>query len=424
MRRWRNLIVPKLREAFDRFAIVGDVNELWMKGGRGSTKSTVAAYMILFGVMTHKDCCALVLRRVDNTVRNSCYNQVVDCIHHMAEQFVGIVRVEDFDFKTSPLQITHIPSGNSILFSGLDNEKKKKSIKAPGGKYFGYLWFEELDEFESYEKVTSTKVSVLRGKAPVHATVMTYNPPMTNVSWVNMESQTPRKGRMVVHCNYLDVLPYHPDWMSGILEEAEACRARDERHYRWEYLGEVTGTGGTVFQNLTIREITDEEIATFENPHFGLDWGFSNAFAWSCTEFDAHRRRALIWDEIYGHRMLTSEQAAAIKSKELFNQPIYADCASPEQIATFNDEYHIFTLPCYKGGGDSRRHGYRCLQSLAEIVIDPVRCPNIAREFQLMEFERDRVTGEFIEDYPKVNDHGIDSVRYALVREFQQRGLF
>ena len=59
-----------------------------------------------------------------------------------------------------------------------------------------------------------------------------------------------------------------------------------------------------------------------------------------------------------------------------------------------------------------------------EIVIDPRRCPNVAREFQLMEYKQDRRTGEFMEDYPKEADHSIDAVRYAVEVDSMKLGLF
>ena len=101
----------------------------------------------------------------------------------------------------------------------------------------------------------------------------------------------------------------------------------------------------------------------------------------------------------------------------------YADCEDAAAIAQFNNEFGITTYPVKKGP-DSRRFGYRWLQGLFEIVIDPRRCPNCAREFQLMEYKQDRRTGEFMEDYPKEADHSIDAVRYAVEQDSMKLGLF
>ena len=61
------------------------------------------------------------------------------------------------------------------------------------------------------------------------------------------------------------------------------------------------------------------------------------------------------------------------------------------------------------------------LQSLVEIVIDPVDCPETAKEFTKYEYERDR-DGKVIEGYPDANNHAIDSVRYAMFPVWRKRG--
>jgi len=53
---------------------------------------------------------------------------------------------------------------------------------------------------------------------------------------------------------------------------------------------------------------------------------------------------------------------------------------------------------------------------LDEIIIDPVRCPNAAREFSSYELERDK-NGNFKGSYPDKDNHSIDATRYALEDE-------
>ena len=45
-------------------------------GGRGSTKSSYISQEILLLLMQHKDCNAVILRKVANTLRNSVYRQM------------------------------------------------------------------------------------------------------------------------------------------------------------------------------------------------------------------------------------------------------------------------------------------------------------------------------------------------------------
>ena len=73
-----------------------------------------------------------------------------------------------------------------------------------------------------------------------------------------------------------------------------------------------------------------------------------------------------------------------------------------------------------KKGPDSINYGIKFLQSLEEIVIDPVTCPNAAREFTNYEIERDNF-GNLRAEFPDKNNHTIDAVRYALESEINNK---
>jgi phage terminase large subunit len=55
-----------------------------------------------------------------------------------------------------------------------------------------------------------------------------------------------------------------------------------------------------------------------------------------------------------------------------------------------------------------------------EIIIDPIRCPNTAREFTSYELEKDK-NGNFKGSYPDKDNHTIDAVRYAMEDEMTMR---
>ena len=74
-----------------------------------------------------------------------------------------------------------------------------------------------------------------------------------------------------------------------------------------------------------------------------------------------------------------------------------------------------------KKGPGSVREGIRFLQELSEIVIDPKKCPNAAREFSCYEYERD-AWGNYRADCPDKNNHLIDAARYALEDMIRCRG--
>ena len=397
--------------------------EYWLLGGRGSGKSTFIANEILLGMMDDarryfageigKDDLshAIGYRKVGSECRDSVYAQFQKNIARL--NLNGVFRSVD-----SQLRIYFLPTMQMIRCRGCDEADKQKSVTTKFG-YFKYLWFEELTQYNGMEEIRSVKQSVLRGGSE-HVTFYSYNPSMMASNWVNQEALVPKEGRVVHASSYLGM---PPAWLGDeFLFEAEELKKHNELAYRHEYLGEVTGTGGNVFGNIHVRKITAEERARFDNFHYGLDWGYTNAFVWVETHHDVKRKRLYITDEIYATHLTTPLAAERVKEKDMHYLPVYADSEDANQIAQFNNDYGILTLPVVKGP-DSRRFGFRWLQDLHEIVIDPETCPNAAREFTAYEFEKDKF-GNLIEEYPKENDHVLDAVRYAMENEAIKRGMF
>ena len=113
--------------------------ELLESGGRGSGKSSYLSLELLLQLLRHPDCHAAVLRKVANTLRTSVFTQLL-----WAARMLGLQH--HFRFTLNPLEATYLPTGQKILFLGMDDPGKLKSLKMPFG-YIGILWLEELDQF-------------------------------------------------------------------------------------------------------------------------------------------------------------------------------------------------------------------------------------------------------------------------------------
>ena len=283
---------------------------------------------------------------------------------------------------------------------------KSKSIKISFG-YFGILWVEELAEFGGMDDIRTIKASIIRGGDRSY-TFYSYNPPMTSRNWVNKEALIPKDTRMTHHSTYLDV---PPEWLGRVfIAEAEALRTSNERAYRHMYLGEVTGTGGTVFTNLELRDITDDDLNRLGTFYSGLDFGFAvDPDAYVCWAYDAQQRRIYAVDEFYGSGNSVDRLANAVKSRT--QGIVRCDSADPRMISELGKR-GIKTIAVKKGPG-SVEHGMRWLQSLGAIIVDPKRTPNIAKEFSSYEYETDK-NGDFLPEYPDKDNHTIDATRYAL----------
>lgn len=407
--RLTDLVAPSFYSVYHNIRR-NDYIHYWLKGGRGSTKSTFAAIAIVKGIMKDGDdgdhTNAIIIRRYANTLSGSVVEQVKWAIEKLGQSHL-------WNIPQAKLEFTYEPTGQKIIFKGADDEDKLKSSKVSKG-YFKYIWYEELVQFEGMEKIRSINQSLMRGGQDF-AILYTYNPPKRVKNWVNIESQVSSPDRIIHHSDYLTV---PREWLGEpFLIEAEHLKKVNLAAYEHEYLGEVTGTGGEVFNNITIREITDEEIATFDRIKRGIDFGYArDPFAYGEMHYDKTRRRLYIYEEIYKVGLSNRKAFKLIQSINKDNGLIVADSAEPKSIAELNS--YGLRVTGAKKGPDSVEYGMKFLEDLEEIIIDSERCPNAAKEFMNYELDRDR-QGNFKAGYPDRDNHYIDLVRYALEDEMR-----
>lgn len=380
-------------------------------GGRGSTKSSFIGTEIPLGIMDDPQANAVVFRKVGNTIGTSVYEQIL-----WALEALGVRHL--WKCTTSPYRMTYKPTGQVILFRGLDSAKKMKSIKVSKG-YIKFLWFEELDEFAGEEEIRSVQQSVMRG-GDKFVVFKSFNPPISKSNWANQYVQKPRRGALRHKSCYVDV---PREWLGEqFFDDAEALRDINPRAFEHEYLGEAVGTGGEVFENLDIREITDHEIDTYDYIYQGLDFGwYPDPAHWSKMCYNPAQLTLYIFDELRVNKTSNSElwNLLVMKKGVTGADLITADSAEEKSIADLK-EYGSLCRGAVKGPG-SVAYSMKWLQSLKRIVIDPVRCPHTAREFQNYEYER-TPDGEIISGYPDADNHSIDSVRYALNVVWRRKG--
>lgn len=393
----------------------GQFNEVVLPGGRGSTKSSCISIELVKMLLEHPTCHAVVLRKVANTLRTSVYEQVAWAIAELGLS-------AHFEQTVSPMRMTYKKTGQRILFMGLDDPGKLKSIKVPFG-HIGILWAEELDQYSGPEEIRNVEQSLFRGGSFSFA-FKSFNPPAMARNWANRYAREAKPGKLVYHSDYRSV---PPEWLGPrFLADAEHLKATNETAYRHEYLGEVVGSGTQVFENLKLQPITKEQVNGFERRLHGVDWGwYPDPWAYNGCSYDAARKTLYIWDEATRRRTSNGDTAKILIEKGVCQDPqveeyLTADSAEEKSCG----DYRAAGLPCRgaeKGPG-SVKAGMKWLQSLQAIVIDPERCPDTAKEFSEYEYERDKKTGEVLEGYPDLNNHHIDAVRYATSRIWKRRG--
>jgi PBSX family phage terminase large subunit len=366
-------------------------------GGRGSGKSSFLSIELLVQLIRHPEASAAVIRKVGNTLRTSVYPQ----IKWAAEQ---LELTPWFRFSLSPLEMEFLPTGQKILFLGLDDDGKLKSIK-PAKGYIGLVWFEELDQF-SAEEVRSAEQSLFRG-GDYCLSMKSFNPPPDADHWANRYAQEARQGKHIHHSTYLE-LPQ--SWLGErFLADAAHLRQVNPTLYANEYLGQCVGTGARVFPNLRLEAIPEDKL---DRVVAGVDWGWwPDPWAFNRVCYHSGSRTLYIFDEATCLRSPNRDTGALVKGRIRPGETVIADSSEEKSI----DDYRAMGIPCRgaKKGPGSVEYSMKWLQSLSAIVIDPVRCPDTAREFQNYTYAKGT--------YPDRDNHHIDAVRYAT-GPFRRRG--
>ena len=391
--------------------------EYWLEGGRGSIKSSFWSELVAEILENNENMCALLIRKVGNTLKDSVFSQMQWGIDKLAETYPEVGK--HWKATKSPLEIKNENTGQIIYFRGADDPVKIKSIKPPKGKYIGIVVYEEFDQMNGMNEVGTIDRSVIRGGEDF-IMLRVYNTPTSSQHFVNKEKRIPKADRLVHRSTYLDV---PREWLgSKFFDEAEYMKSVNERQWRNVYLGEETGTGGNVFENVELREITDSEIETFDYIYMGLDFGwFPDPLAWTKMCYNPAQKTLYIFDEFVVNKMSNADVWEYLtKEKGVTNNDmIIADSAENKSIGDFKS-YGALMYGAEKGAG-SVDYSMKWLASLTKIVIDPERCPTSAEEFSTYEYMQDK-DGNYISGYVDADNHCIDSVRYGLNKIWKRKG--
>ena len=399
------------------------------QGGRGSTKSSFISFVIINLILLHPDVHALCLRKIARTCQDTIFQQIQWWIYRLGfeSEFTIPKRYEN--------PIVYKRTGQEIKFGGLDDPFKFKSVTKKKG-YIGVTWFEEFDQYNE-EEIRNLIQSTIRGKDFWY--FYSFNPPISKNNWANKYAQEAKldADTLVTSNTYLDV---PREWLGEqYFYEAEKLKQKNPRAYQHEYMGEATGTGGDVFENVEPLDMSKvipiqydangkvlkslPMIETFDRIYTGIDWGYAvDPFRCVRCYYDKRKHDLYIFDE-YSTQNKRNEDVY----RELYdvqklidrNEYVTADSAEPKSIADFHS--YGARIRGAEKGKDSIRYGIQWLQGLHRIYIDPIRCPKTYKEFIGYEYPRDK-NGDFLSVYPDKDNHSIDAVRYATEEIWKRRG--
>lgn len=384
-----------------------------VKGSRASKKSKTTALWYIVNMMAYPGANTLVVRKVGRTLKDSCFADLRWAIHRLG--------VDDYwEARLNPLEIEYKPTGQKILFRGLDDPLKITSISVDKG-YLCWMWLEESYELSDESDFDMLDESI-RGAIPPESGLfkqitLTLNP-WTDRHWI--------KKRFFDVQGNPDILALTTDYRCNEwLDEAdkrlfEDMKVRNPRRYKVAGLGEWGQTEGLVYENWDEKAFDIDAVRSLPSvsSFFGLDFGYTaDPTALCCGLIDTKAKTIWIYDEMYERGMSNEKIAERLKTEGYAKEKIVADSAEPKSIDRLRTLGIMRVTPAKKGR-DSIRNGIDFLSDY-HIIVHP-RCVNFLTEISTYAWDKD-ATGHQTNTPAGGYDHLMDAMRYGTEDFWQPR---
>lgn len=382
-----------------------------VKGGRGSKKSTTTAMWIVYNMMKYPLANTLVVRRVFNTHKDSTWTQLKWAVNNL-----GVSHL--WNFSKSPLEAIYIPTGQKILFRGLDDPMGITSITVEHG-YLCWCWFEEAFQVMNEDDFNKVDMSI-RGELPkgyFKQITLSFNP-WSEKHWLKKRFFDVQDEQILALTTNFKCNEFLGEDDRLIFEK---MKNSNPRRYKIEGEGDWGIAEGLVYENWEEREFDYKEIAKRKNvvSAFGLDFGYTNdPTAFICSLVDTEKKEIFIFDEHYQKAMTNSMIAEMIKYKGYTKERIIADSAEPKSIDEIK-KLGINKIKAATKGPDSILNGIQFIQDY-KVYIHP-KCSNTIVEISnyVWSTKDGAVINKPIDDY----NHLMDAWRYSLESIKKQSGI-
>ena len=373
-----------------------------VKGGRGSKKSTTTALWIIYNMMKYPLANTLVIRRVFNTHKDSTYTQL-----KWASNVLKVSHL--WKFSKSPLEATYIPTGQKILFRGLDDPMSITSITVEHG-HLCWCWFEEAFQVMNEDDFNKVDMSI-RGELPkgyFKQITLSFNP-WSEKHWLKKRFfDVKDEDVLAITTNYA---------CNEFLGEDdkklfEKMKIKNPRRYNIEGLGNWGIAEGLIYNNFEELDFDIEEIKKRKNikSAFGLDFGYTNdPTAFICALVDLDNMEIFIFDEHYQKAMSNKMIVDMIKYKGYAKERIIGDSSEPKSIDDIKKQ-GIYRIKGARKGKDSILNGIQYIQDF-KIYVHP-KCENTLIELSnyVWDTKDGNAINKPIDDY----NHLMDALRYSL----------
>lgn len=398
-----NLNFPKPANVFNKqiFNSLFDYDhfiEAWY-GGASSGKSHGVVQKVVLKSLKHWKYPRKVLwlRKVDRTIQDSIFTDVLDCLSTW--RLLPLCRVNKSN------RTINLPNGAVFLFKGMDDPEKIKSIKG-----LSDVVMEEASEFNQDDFTQLT----LRLREPKHKQrqlFCMFNP-VSKLNWTYKQWFDPDvevdTNRVAIHqSTYKDNHFLDEDNIKTI----ENLKQTNPAYYKIYTLGEFATLDKLVFPEFEKRRLSIRQLSNLPS-YFGLDFGYTNdETAFMHVKVDEECHIIYVMEEYAKHGMLNSDISRMIKQMGYSKEVITADAAEPKSIAEIKRD-GIYRIRPAKKGKDSIIQGISFMQQY-HLVIDD-RCVKTIEELENYTYKKDRQTGEYTNEPVDAYNHEIDAIRYAL----------
>lgn len=372
------------------------------KGSRASKKSKTVALNAIFRIMKYPQANLLVIRKTFATLKDSCYTDLRWAIRRFGVESL-------FECKLSPLEITYKPTGQKILFRGLDDPLKITSITVSVG-CLCWLWIEEAYEIDSEADFNMLDESI-RGITPeglFKQITLTFNP-WNEHHWLKKRFFDAEDDNILaMTTNYMC-----NEWLDDADKRLfEDMKKNNPRRYQVAGLGDWGITEGLIYENFEEKFFNIDEVRNSNTKAvFGLDFGYTNdPTALFCGIADMTNKTLYVFDELYEKALSNEDISDRIRAMGYSKEKIKADSAEPKSIDRLST-LGIRRIVGARKGKDSINNGIDFIQDF-KIIIHP-KCSNFIKEISNYRWDVDkngRKLNKPVDDY----NHLMDAMRYAM----------
>lgn len=396
--------------------------------GRAGTKSSRGALKAITRIVNPKPGSVVILRKFHNKLKKTVFNECRRAISRLQ------IPKNKFKITVSPMQITYLPTGNTIYFTGNDSIDDTKGM-IDEDRPIVLVELDELTEFfdkgDGEDELQNIEATFVRGNNEEFVIEYYFNPPKNPkasiMEWLN--KMVLREDCIHIHTDYRDV----PETWLGkkLIQTAKILQKLDEKMYNWIWLGLCTGIDELIYymfdENIHVKECTKDLYKQISNLCISVDYGQMNATTYEAFAMDYISKCIRGIDEYYhsgresGKQKSPSEYANDFKA---FKERV--------EIETGLKVLYVFIDPSAKGLAEEIRRvcpdiiiknakndvalGISRVQKILSfqcLFISPKQ-KHLIKEMYMYEYNKDLLE-KGKEEPLKINDHCQDATRYLIM---------